>query len=183
MNRASDALVRRNFILNVFEGGTYLSSNGFISVQTVLPALVARLGGTNVQVGAVSVISFVGAFLPQVFAARYAESAPWKKPMTVGFGLAQRLVMALLGVALLVLGRKAPQFALAAFFVFYSCNQVLGGIAYIAANLREPGVVAHMRQAQFADAPHQLAPRFEEVFLTAGGCFSAEICCFGFGLR
>ena len=79
MNRASDALVRRNFILNVFEGGTYLSSNGFISVQTVLPALVARLGGTNVQVGAVSVISFVGAFLPQVFAARYAESAPWKK--------------------------------------------------------------------------------------------------------
>jgi MFS family permease len=119
---------RRNFLFNVIEGGTYISSNGFIAVQTVLPAVVARLGGSNIEVGAVTVIGFSFLFLPQIFAARYAEAAPWKKPGTILFGFLQRCVMLVMGGVLFLLGRKSPSAALAALLVLYALNQTFSGL-------------------------------------------------------
>src|SRR5512135_3197401 len=86
-------ILRRNFIINIFEGGSYISSSAFVSVQTVLPALVARLGGSNIEVGALGVIGWVFVFLPQIFAVRYGDTLPWKKPYVVWLGLAQRSVI------------------------------------------------------------------------------------------
>ncbi len=122
------ALVQRNFILNAIEGGTYIASNGFFSVQTVLPALVTRMGGSNVLVGAASVVSFVGTFLPQLFAARYAESSPWKKKVTVWGGFAQRLILLLIGVSVFVFGTYAPGAAVLIFFLLFTLNQCFMGI-------------------------------------------------------
>ena len=122
------ALQRRNFILNVFEGGTYISSNGFAAVQTVLPALVARLGGTNLEVGAVLVVGFSFQFLPQVFSARYVEASPWKKPGTLLFGLCQRCVMIIMGGMLFLLGGRYPSATLIALLALFALNQTFTGI-------------------------------------------------------
>ena len=81
-----DDIVRRNIFLNALEGLLYISSGAFVSVQTVLPALVTRLGGSNVAVGLVGVIAYFGLFLPQLFAARYVETLPWKKPWVLFYG-------------------------------------------------------------------------------------------------
>ncbi len=59
----------RHLGLNIAEGVLFLSSAGFVSAQTVIPALVSRLGGNNVAIGAVSAISWVVVFLPQIFSA------------------------------------------------------------------------------------------------------------------
>jgi MFS family permease len=127
--RTPAEVVRRNFVINIFEGGSYISSSAFISVQTVLPALVARLGGSNVEVGAVGLISWVGVFLPQIFAVRYGETLPWKKPYVIWFGVAQRSMMLLIGVAVFVFGVWKPWLALPLFFVLYALNQILAGLA------------------------------------------------------
>jgi MFS family permease len=120
---------RRNFIINIFEGGSYISSSAFISLQTVLPALVARLGGSNVEVGAVGLLGWVCVFLPQIFAVRYGETLPWKKPYVIRLGVAQRSVILLLGLVVFVFGAWKPWLALLLFFFLYALNQILAGVA------------------------------------------------------
>lgn len=123
------ALKRRNFILNALEGATYIGSNGFAAVQTVVPAIVARLGGSNLAVGAVQVVGFSFQFLPQIFAARYAEAAPWKQPGTIKFGLVQRCIMLVMAVVLFSLGGSYPSVALVLLLSLYALNQSFSGLA------------------------------------------------------
>ncbi len=122
------AIERRNFVLNLLEGAFYTSSGPLISGQTVLPALVVKLGGSNVAVGAVSVVMWVGLFLPQVFSARYVETLPWKKPWAIRFGAAQRVMVLLLCLSLFAFGENHPATALLLFFIFYTLNQILLGV-------------------------------------------------------
>ena len=119
----------RNFILNFAEGAFFSASGALMSPQTVLPVLVSRLGGSNVAVGALSVIVWVGLFLPQIFAARYVQTLPWKKPWAIKFGMAQRLAVLLIGLSLFAFGGTQPAVALVLFFVFYTLCQVLMGVA------------------------------------------------------
>lgn len=127
MQARSDDRERRNFLLNLAEGALFLAGGAFISVQTVLPALVTRLGGGNIAVGSVSVAMWMGLFLPQVFAARYVQTLAWKKPWALGFGALQRTAVALIGATLLLAG-DAPA-ALAIFLVLFTLLSVVTGIS------------------------------------------------------
>jgi MFS family permease len=126
MERGS--IERRNFILNAIEGALFIGSGAFLSFQTVLPALVSRLGGSNIAVGAVGVIAYFGLYFPQIFAARYVETLPWKKPWTVAFGLSHRVVVLLIGLVILLFGGRSPSTALLLFFILYCTNQALSGL-------------------------------------------------------
>ena len=119
---------RRNYKLNLLEGVLFISTGAFTSIQIVIPALILRLGGGNVVVGALPVIVYVGLFLPQIFAARYVETLPWKKGWTLRAGTLQRLQVLLMAVALLVLGKGSPASALPVFLFLYTLMNVLGGI-------------------------------------------------------
>jgi MFS family permease len=119
---------RRNFTINIAEGALYVAGAAFISGQTVLPALVSRLGGGNVAVGSVAVILWVGLFLPQVFAARYVETLPWKKPWAIWGGVIQRMFLLLLAFSVFAFGRQSPATALACVLIFYALSQIGLGI-------------------------------------------------------
>jgi MFS family permease len=121
----SPALIRKNFLVNVAEGALFITTAGLSSVQTVLPALVARLGGGKMAVGAVALIAYMGVFLPQIVAARYAAARPWKKPWTVGFGLVHRVGALVLAIGIWVLGGRDPHAALVFFFVVFALNQTI----------------------------------------------------------
>jgi MFS family permease len=122
------ALTRKNFLVNVAEGALYITSAGLSSVQTVLPALVSRLGGGNLAVGAVALIAYMGVFLPQVIAARYAGLRPRKKPWTIGFGLTHRIGALVLAAGIWLLGSRDPGSALIFFFLMFALNQTILGI-------------------------------------------------------
>ncbi len=119
---------RRNFILNTAEGALFIAGSSFISSQTVLPALIVRLGGGNIAVASVSVIVWVGLFLPQIFAARHTQAQQWKKPWALKYGLLQRLMVPLIACAILILGPGNPGYGLFAFFLLFSGMQILMGI-------------------------------------------------------
>ena len=119
---------RRNFRLNTAEGALFIASGALVSPQTVLPALVAGLGGGNVAIGLLGVVVYVGLFLPQIFAARYIETLPWKKPWTVSFGVIHRSLLLLIGLTLIIFGGSYPQVALPLFFLLYTAVQVFMGI-------------------------------------------------------
>jgi len=124
-----DRYRRRNFILNAAEGALFISSGAFLSAQTILPALVTRLGGTNIAVGALSVLVYAGLFLPQIFAARYVETLPRKKPWTMTFGMLHRLVVLIIGIVVLAFGGSGSVLALWLFLGLYLLQQVMTGIA------------------------------------------------------
>lgn len=126
--QTSAAVEKRNFILNFVEGALFSSSAGFISAQTMLPALIAKLGGGNIEVGAIGVITAVGLFLPQIFAARYVETHAWKKPWAIKYGLIQRVIVLLLGLAVLIFGAREPRTALWLFLALFALNQIMLGV-------------------------------------------------------
>jgi MFS family permease len=119
---------RRNFMLNIAEGALFVASGALISPHTVLPAIVVKLGGSNVAVGAIGVIVWVGLFLPQIFSARYVETLPWKKPWAIKFGAAQRVSVLCLACALMLFGEDRQSVALVLFFLFYTLCQLLLGV-------------------------------------------------------
>jgi MFS family permease len=124
----ADAAARRNFHLNAVEGALFIAGSSCISAQTVLPALVTRLGGDNVAVGAIGVIMYVGLFLPQLFAARYAQTLPWKKPWAIGFGAVQRVLILLMGISLTFAAPGGSTGMLATFMILFTLMQVATGI-------------------------------------------------------
>jgi len=127
MTETSGRYDRRNFILNVSEGAIYVAGSSLISSQTVLPALLTRLGGGNIAVGLLGVVVWVGLFLPQIFAARITQTLPWKKPWAVGVGIAQRAVILAIGMLILLAGTSP--FALTLFLLLFTLNQLLMGVA------------------------------------------------------
>lgn len=120
---------QRNILINITEGAVYISSAAFISPQTVIPAIVARLGGTNVEIGAIGVLTYVGAFIPQLFAARYVETLPWKKPWSIRFGAAQRFHVLFMGLVLLLSWWSQSWWVLWLFLLTFLMNNVVAGIA------------------------------------------------------
>lgn len=119
----------RNYGINIVEGALYITSGAFLSPQTVLPALITRLGGSNLIVGALPLIIYGGAFLPQIFAARYVETHPWKKPWVVNTGLPQRLLVLAIAAGIALLGGGHPVIALTMLVTLLVMNQVLVGIS------------------------------------------------------
>jgi MFS family permease len=120
---------RRNYYANLFEGALFIASLGILSVQTVLPAMVVGLGGSNLMVGALSVIFYMGASLPQIFAARFSATLPWKKPWAVLAGMFQRVFVLFMALVILIFGGSHPELALPLFMVVYALAQISAGIS------------------------------------------------------
>lgn len=129
MTETSGRYDRHNLMLNIAEGGSYVAGASLISAVTVIPALINRLGGGNVTIGALSVIVWAGLFLPQVFASRYGETLPWKKPWVITSGLVQRLVILGIGGIILFLGSSHNELTLTLFLIFFAVNHLLMGVA------------------------------------------------------
>jgi len=123
------AVDRRNYAANLVEGGLYLGATPLLSPQAVLPALVAGLGGGNLAVGAVAVLTHAAVFFPQAFVARHVGALPWKKPWALGFGAAQRCMLLLLGLAVLVFGDAHRGLTLALVLTLFALNQLILGLA------------------------------------------------------
>jgi MFS family permease len=120
---------RRNFGINLTEGALFLTGASFVAPQTVLPALLSRLGGSNLVMGALVVITWVGLYLPQIFAARYSQSQQWKKPWAIRWGLFQRINVLLVVFVLLFSGSEHPTLTIAFILFFFASHQVMMGIS------------------------------------------------------
>jgi MFS family permease len=123
------SIERHNLIVNVAEGGVYISSTAFVSPQTVMPALLTRLGGSNVEIGLLNVLTYAGAYIPQLFAARYVEALPWKKRWSISFGTGQRMMVLLMGLLVLLFGGDPRGSVLWTFLLLFLLNYIIGGIA------------------------------------------------------
>jgi MFS family permease len=129
INRFKNNSDRRNFSINLAEGALFMAGASFVAPHTVLPALITRLGGNNLVIGVLIVITWVGLYLPQIFAARYAQRQRWKKKWAIRWGIFQRINVLLIMCVLFIFGADHQLVTITLILVLFTAHQILMGIA------------------------------------------------------
>ncbi len=122
---------RRNFTLNVIDGGVFALGMSLISHQTILPVFIKNIGGTNIAVGLIPVVWMLGFNFPQIFFAHMAQRVEYKKKLMLETGLIQRLPYLILAiVTFLVIADMSATPALFIFFFMFTVA-ALGGSVHL----------------------------------------------------
>jgi Major Facilitator Superfamily len=125
---SSSEIQSRNFRYHTIEGMLYISTTGaLISTQTIMPALIKRLGGGDVLIGTWPVVMYLAYFLPQMISANNSGAAQYRKPFVIKLGLIQRIHILLLACVIALWGKSAPTFALIFLFLLFISNQITSG--------------------------------------------------------
>jgi MFS family permease len=123
----SHDLLSRNERYHIIEGALYISTGALIPVQTMMPALIKRLGGSDVLVGAWPVVVYLAFYFPQVIAANYSGASQFRKPAVLLYGFIQRMHILLLACVIAFWGASAPAVVLIFMFLIYISNQATSG--------------------------------------------------------
>ncbi|MBI4418045.1 MAG: MFS transporter [Ignavibacteriales bacterium] len=118
-----------NFRYHLIEGALYFSSFALLNFQVVFPALVQRLGGSNIAIGSLPMMNYLCYLLPQVISANYVMMEPYRKPWVIISAIAQRSMIFLMAVVIALFGGTLPSLALLLFFLLFILNQTVAGIA------------------------------------------------------
>jgi MFS family permease len=110
------------------EGALYISTNALIPVQTMMPALIKRLGGSDVLIGTWPVVVYLAYFMPQVISANYSGASQYRKSSVIRYGFIQRLHILLIACVIALWGASAPALALTLLFLLYTSSQTTSGI-------------------------------------------------------
>lgn len=102
---ASQPQLRRNFWAHCLEGGLYMAGTAFLGPETVLPAIVKSLGGSDHLVALMPVLLPAAFALPGLFVAPLVERLHRLKPFVIFFGILQRLPYLITALVILL----APQ--------------------------------------------------------------------------
>ncbi len=98
-------VLRRNVLLHTIDGSLFLFGMSFISVSTVLPVFIQRIGGNAIAIGSVSVLWYLGLNMPQLLFIRFFHNKKKIKPAVLGTGLLYRFQFLILSaVCFLFLG-------------------------------------------------------------------------------
>lgn len=125
--------VHWNYLVNMFDGALFAFALSFVSLVTVLPVFVKRLGGSNVELGLILVIWVIGFNIPQILIANHARGYPYKKTLLIRTAIVQRLPWLFLGILAFFLVEKVP--GLLARVLFFLCF----ALAAIGGSLNLPG--------------------------------------------
>jgi MFS family permease len=120
---------RRNFLLNVLDGGIFALGMSLISQQTILPVFVKNIGGTNIAVGLIPVLWMLGFNFPQIFFAHFAQRVEFKKKLMLETGLIQRVPYLILAiVSYFIIADMSPAVALLIFFFMFTVAAMGGSV-------------------------------------------------------
>ncbi|HMP39008.1 MAG TPA: MFS transporter [Roseiflexaceae bacterium] len=122
---------RRNFLLNVLDGGAFFFGLSMVSRYTVLPLLVERLSGERWMQGLIPTIMYAGWFLPSLLMAPIVAARARRKPMLMGATLFERLPFLVLGLILLLAPDTPPAILLTLFMGLYIIHAFAAGVAGI----------------------------------------------------
>ena len=127
----SDAFValhaRRNFILNVIEGGLFMFGMNMVSSYTVLPYFVKQFSNQQWHQGLIPAIANIGWLLPGLFVAPLIAHMWTRKPVTMVITVLERIPWLILGLWLLLGDALDATTTLALFFSLYALFMVSAG--------------------------------------------------------
>ncbi|HOI25457.1 MAG TPA: MFS transporter [Caldisericia bacterium] len=121
MNEDSQLVIIRNyrwnFTVNSLNAAFYTVAMTFASIVTFLPLFIEKLGGSNLLIGLVPSVAFIGYQLPGMFSAAFVENMPNKLRFVKNITLIERLPFLILALLCLGVARENPQVAILFTFV------------------------------------------------------------------
>ncbi|MFO7446265.1 MAG: MFS transporter [Ignavibacteriaceae bacterium] len=125
----AEQYIKRNFIINTIDGSVYAFAISFISLTTVMPLFVKKIGGNNIAVALIPVFWTMGFNFTQIFVASYVRKKAYKKPLLLVTALFQRLPWLLLGIfCWFFFENISGDIQLVIFFFCFGLAAVAGGI-------------------------------------------------------
>jgi MFS family permease len=118
--------LRRNYIVNIFDGAFFGFALGFASFVTILPLFVSRFTDSAILIGLVPVLHSAGWQLPQLFIADYVSRQSMYKPLVLRFTIHERLPFLLLALVAWISPKISSSLVLLATF-FALAWQGFGG--------------------------------------------------------
>lgn len=124
-----EPFVRRNFVANVTDGALFAFGLSFVSLNTVLPLFVKKIGGSSLAVALIPVIWIVGLNFPQIFVANFTQRFPFKKGLFLRTAFVQRLPWLLLAFfSFWMLGSVDTSAGLFLFFIGFALAAMGGSL-------------------------------------------------------
>ena len=112
-------IVKKNFILNLFDGAVFSFGMSFVSVVTILPIYLKQLGASNIAIGILPVVWALGFNLPQIIIANYTGNQPYKKKIIMITSLFQRIPWLLLSLLSMFCINKESSTSIILFFLCF----------------------------------------------------------------
>ncbi len=121
--------LRWNLAANLFDGSLYAFGMSFVTLHTVLPVLVEKIGGSNVAIGLITVVWTIGFNFPQILVANFVQKYEPKKTLMLITSMAQRIPWLLLSLTcFFLIGKVNKPMGLILFFVLFGLAAVGGSI-------------------------------------------------------
>jgi MFS family permease len=105
----------------------FAGAMSFISSSTILPAFVTNLTTSNVAIGLIGSIFFLGFNLPQILVSNKVEKLRRKREYVLKVTLGERVPWLLMTLVTLLMLPSNPQLVLAIFFISLCVTQFSGG--------------------------------------------------------
>ncbi len=122
-------ILRKNFIANVLDGAFFSFGLSFVSMQTVLPVFVKKIGGGNIAIGLIPVFWIIGFNFPQILIASYAQRFRIKKRLMLKTAMAQRIPWLLMAIlSYFIIPRVNTHLRLILFFILFASAAISGSI-------------------------------------------------------
>ena len=126
-----DPVLSQNLKANIIDGAMFAFGMSFVSLQTVFPVFLKRVGGSNIAVGLIPVLWTAGMHLPQILVANRVQWYPRKREIFLRTAFVQRLPWILLAIlSLVVIERVSPFAGTVLLLLFLLVAAVAGGINF-----------------------------------------------------
>jgi MFS family permease len=99
---------RHNFTVLTLDGLLFFLGMIFISLESVLPIFMSRLGASRMAIAVIPVAVALGVNLPSILAARMIEESPDKKRFVIAYGSMQRVPWAVIALLIPILAIPRP---------------------------------------------------------------------------
>ena len=90
-------VLKRNILMHIFDGTIFFFAMSLISVSTILPVFIQRIGGNAIAIGSVSVLWYLGMNLPQLLFIRFSHNKERVKSTVLWTGLLYRIQFFIIG--------------------------------------------------------------------------------------
>jgi len=131
MQKEQNDVRQQNLVANVMDGAMFAFGMSFVSLQTVLPVFVKRIGGSSFAVGLIPVLWTAGFNFPQILVANYVQHFPYKKKLFLKTALVQRVPWFLLAlVAFFIIDQVGSSGGAVLFLSLFTVAAVAGSVNF-----------------------------------------------------
>jgi len=119
---------RWNFIAIILDCSLFTFATAILAVDTILPYFVSNISKTSIWIGAVTALSFLGAYVPQIFGAYFVSGKPTRKWTIFWIAIFERVGILMIALVAQFMHLLNPGLVLFLFLISYAVYAITTGL-------------------------------------------------------